>query len=484
MKGYGVVSPKAGSPRKDWYSVSVDTLRGWALLLLILVALGLGWEAYRIWDQRTVERQAAQLIHRAEVLRDQMQGEPGIAAKADWGDALQSLDEARGDFARTAYPESLQKAERSSNLLLAIRDSLRPGASGEAHFVSIQGEVEYRRGGGGQGEDWQEARSNVPLKAGDYVRTAGGGSAEIMFGDGTLFTVRPNTQFIVSPARPAEGGGTEQSIQMDYGWVDLSTTNRASKVKTPAAEARVRQSSEAFVAFDRNSKKGRYGAFRGGLELAAAGGLKREVKELQQVTQTGDLLSDAQALPGRPEPLDPADNREVDPGKEQRLVLSWQPVAGASRYALQVSRNHLFVDNVINDENRAKTHATLGLRGEGTFQWRVAAYGKDGSQGPWSSPRRFRVAAFRSGAGEGDKTPPPLDLEDVKSYGSIFIVGGRTVPGAIVEVNGEQVKVSPDGAFTKTVQLTREGLSFIEIRARDGWGNATEKRLRVFVASP
>ena len=33
----------------------------------------------------------------------------------------------------------------ATTLLLAIRDSLRPGAAGEAHFVSIQGEGEYRR---------------------------------------------------------------------------------------------------------------------------------------------------------------------------------------------------------------------------------------------------------------------------------------------------------------------------------------------------
>ncbi len=472
---------KAGSPRKDWYSISVDTLRGWAFLLLILVILGVSYGAYRLWERQTSERRAEQVIGRARLLLEQLQGEPGVAAKGDFGAARQSLEDAGNDFTRGAFRDSLTNADRSWNLLLAIRESLRPGASGEAHFVSIQGEVEYRRG---NGEEWEEARSNVPIRAGDYVRTTGAGSAEIMFGDGTLFTVRPNTQFIISSPRPAEGGGTEQSIQMDYGWVNLNTSSRASKVKTPGAEARVQQNSEAYVAFDRDSRKGRYGAFHGGLALESKGGLKREVKELQQVTQTGDLLSEAQSLPSRPEPVEPADNLEIDSGKAPRLVLAWQPVSGASRYALQVSRNHLFVDNVIDVENRVKSRATLGLRGEGTFQWRVAAYGKDGTQGPWSPPRRFRVASFRSGAGEGDKTPPPLELEDVKSYGSIFIVGGKTEPGAVVEVNGEQVKVNPDGTFTKTVQLTREGLSFIEIRARDGWGNATVRRLREFVANP
>ena len=59
----------------------------------------------------------------------------------------------------------------------------------------------------------------------------------------------------------------------------------------------------------------------------------------------------------------------------------------------------------------------------------------------------------------------------------------RTEPGADVEVNGESVAVAADGSFTKTVQLGREGWSFVEIRARDASGNETLRRQRVFVES-
>jgi len=205
---------------------------------------------------------------------------------------------------------------------------------------------------------------------------------------------------------------------------------------------------------------------------------------MQQVVQTGDLLSEASSLPDRPEPSAPPDNIDLDMERTHEVVLTWAPVSSAARYALQVSRNHLFVDNVIDVSNRTKNRATLGLRGEGTFQWRVAAYGKDGVQGPWSKPWKFRVASLRDLGGEADKTPPRLDLEDIKSYGSIFIVGGRAEAGSRVEINGEQVKTAADGSFTKTVQLAKEGWSFIEIRARDGAGNETVRRHRVFVENP
>ncbi len=219
------------------------------------------------------------------------------------------------------------------------------------------------------------------------------------------------------------------------------------------------------------------------MEVAAEGGLTREVQPMQQVVQTGDLLSAPAPLPERPELLEPSDNVDLDLEQVRQVVLSWSPVEGAGRYALQVSRNHLFVDNVIDVGNRAKTRATVGLRGEGTFQWRVAAF-KNGLQGPWSKPRKFRVASFRSGGGEKDTIPPELDLADVKSYGSIFIVGGRSEPGARIEINGEQVKTEADGSFTKTVQLSKDGWSFIEIRARDASGNETLRRHRVFVENP
>lgn len=474
---------KAARPQKQWYSVSVETLRALGLLFLIIAVLGLGFLGYRIWESRAMEREAAQVIDEVQELNQRLQSHKRANAyRNELAAAFESFQSARNAFSAGDFRAALEDGRRSRNVLLSIQDSLElpGGTKGQAQFISIQGEVEFRRGDGG---DWEEARSRVALHPGDYVRTSAKGSAEIMFQDSTLYTVRPNTLFMVSGGRPAAGGAAEQSIQMEYGWVDLSTSQGANNVRTPGAVARVKEDSEAFVAVDRGSSHGRFGAFAGGIELSSKGGMTRAVQPMQQVVQTGDLLSEPAPLPGRPDLLEPMDNAELNLERTQQIALAWQPVPDAARYALQVSRNRLFVDNVIDVSNRTKTRATLGLRGEGTFEWRVAAYGRDGVQGPWSVPRKFRVASFAL-AGDSDKTPPELDLEDVKSYGSIFIVGGRTEPGSRVEINGEPVKAEADGSFTKTVQLTKEGWSFIEVRARDGAGNENVRRHRVFVENP
>ncbi|MFL6195706.1 MAG: FecR domain-containing protein [Thermoanaerobaculia bacterium] len=464
----------------------METLKGWGLLLLILVLTVIGFFGYQLWERSSLQRQARAAVAEAESLLLRLSDEKRVASgfAAEYGAARRDLEEAQSRLAVRDFPAALESGQKSRNVLQSILDALSlRGGAGQAQFVEIQGEVEFRRGDGG---DWQEARTRVQLLPGDYVRTAENGSAQIMFLDGTLYTVRPNTQFIVSPAASAAGGGGEQSIEMEYGWVNLSTSAKSSNVKTPGALARVQESSEAFVAVDKGTSQGRFGAYSGGMQLSSSGGLTREVGELQEVTQTGGLLSEPRALPPKPEPLEPQDGLSLDLDQARRLVLAWSPVPGASRYALQVSRNNLFVDNVIDAENRTKARATLGLRGEGSFLWRVAATGPDGVQGPWSIPRKFRVASSsRDGGGDkGDTKPPQLDLDDIKTYGSISVVVGRTEPGARLEINGEQVKPSADGSFTKTVQLSKEGWNIIEVRARDISGNETVRRHRVFVENP
>ena len=471
--------------RRQWYTLSVDTLRGLGFLFLFGVLAFLALGLYRAWQEGAVEREAARLIEESRSLIQRLQGEAGKLAdvRQEYQAAYQDYQQAQAEYGRGAYRAARDSGRRSVGALRAIFEALAlPGAAGEGQFISLQGTVEVRRSAAG---GWEEARNRMPLQQGDSVRTAGSGSAEIRFLDGTLYTVRPNTQFVVTPTAAAGLHG-EQEIGMDYGWVDLSTSTRASLVKTPGAAARVAEDSEVFVAYDRPSRRGRFGTFRGGMEISSPEGERREVGALEQVTERAGRLSATRRLPGRPEPLGPADNLEVDMRRVERLGLAWKPVPGAARYVLQVSRNKFFTDNVIDAPQRTKTTATLGVRGQGSFQWRVAAVGRDGARGPWSAPRSFRVTAFPGAAqGDGgDTTAPRLDLAAVQSYGTIFIVGGRTEPGSEVAINGELVKVEADGSFTKPVQLTQEGWSLIEVKSRDGSGNETTLQRRVFVANP
>jgi Glucodextranase, domain B/FecR protein len=469
-------------PQRGWYTLSVDTLRGWAIFLALAGLAGGGYLGHRYWQAYNQRREAGALIAEAGDLVERLKTSAELDRyRADYDTGRGHLQAARRAYGEKSFPDAWREGALARNVLLAVLNSVeRRGDGGEAGFISVHGDVEFRRGESG---DWEGARTRVNLASGDYVRTGGNGSAEIMFADGTLYTVRPNTSFIVSRGQGEQGGDSERAIAMEYGWVDLNTAGRAARVATPAAEAKVREDSEAFVGYVKETRQGRFGAFRGVVEVVTKGA-RRRLSGLQEVIQVGERLSEPRPLPARPEATAPSDNAQLDVAKAHELVLGWQAVDGAAHYALQVSRNHLFVDNVIDVEDRSKTRATLGLRAAGNFLWRVAAIGRDGSLGPWSEPRSFRVTSEGDGDGAPDRQPPKLELDDVTSYGNIFIVGGRTDPGSTVTVGGEPVKVAADGSFTKTIQLNNEGWSFIEIRASDAWGHEITKRRRVFVDVP
>ncbi len=256
---------------------------------------------------------------------------------------------------RTTSRRAVGQGRRARALLLAILDAGGArAASGEAQFIAVQGGVEFRRGE--QGE-WETARSRDVLHSGDFVKTAANGSAEIVFLDGTLYTVRPNTLFLVTRARNAIGAGSEQAISMEYGWVDLNTAQRGGRVDDAVGRGArgARQRGGGVVRpHDRDRRASR---------LSAAS---------VEVDLEGRRHPQGRAARGDPPEGRPAD-RSARPaagagGRSSRRrtsrrtssrtaasALAWQPVQAASRYALQVSRSRLFVDNLIDVDARTKT---------------------------------------------------------------------------------------------------------------------------------
>ena len=473
------MSPGRNVPKhRDWYKISVDTLRGWGIFVLLIAAAGAGYVGFRAWERYAIQREAAHAIDDARVLFQRLRSERSLAGfKAEYDAAWTGIEEARALYAKARYDDSLAKADRSREMLLSLLDASKNSREGgEAQFIAVQGRVEYRRA---DRAEWEQARARVTLRPGDYVKTGASGSAEIMFGDGTLYTVRSDTFFLVSARTAGEQG---KKVQLQYGWINLNTAQSGSRVATPQAEAVVADQSEAVVSYDEVKREGRFSTYRGRMEVKT-GATSREVAALQTVRQTADKLSAVETLPGPPRLLTPEENADFDYDRQKQLRLQWEGVPGGERYALQVSKNRLFADNVIDVADRRSTGATLGVQGEGTFLWRVAAVAAGNVRGPWSAPGRFRVVSGRSGSGSGDKQPPELQVQSVQKYGSIFIVGGHTEPGAAVTVNEESVTVQADGAFTKTIQLAASGWAFLEVKAVDASGNQATHRTRVFVES-
>jgi len=375
---------------RDWYKIDVDTVRG---VIIFASVLALVYFLYQGWDKIEARYQRgkySRVLLEARSLQRSAKTNQGLADFAEeYSTARQSLQAAEAFAADERWEPALTSAERGRSLLTSVLNQLqRIESNGQAQFIAVSNDVEFRRGERG---DWQRAFSRGVLYAGDYVKTGDRGSTEIMGVDGTVYTVRSDTVILIGRTTGLEGKSTQRSISLTHGWVNLSTARSNSTVTTPQAKAEINEGSSALVSYDGTRRVGRFAIYSGTMDLASSGGQRRNLGALEQVVQTGRSLSEKRPLPSAPLPVDPGDNLELQLGEQDQLVLSWQPVPGASRYALQVARNRLFVRKIIDVDDRETTRATLGLRGDGTFLWRVAAIGESGILGPWSIARRFRV---------------------------------------------------------------------------------------------
>lgn len=467
--------------RRDWYSVSVESIRTWTTLAVLIAAGVVGFLVYQTVAESLQERDAATVIEDSRQLLEELSKRPDVVAlQQELTPARAGLREAQEHFRDGRFAEALSSARQSRTLLLALEARLEERSGARPHqFILVEGTVEVRRGTAGS---WLPARSRQTLSYGDYVRTGNGGSAQILFPDGTFSTVRPNSMILVSRRRSSRDGRQEEQIDMQYGWIDLSThPSSEGRVSTPTAETRVEQDSDATVTYEQESRTSRFIAHRGRMELLEDG-QRREIRPLEQAVKSGDQPARIETVPARVLLTGPPDNSQINLDGKRRVELVWEEVDEAARYALQISRSPMFVNNIIDVVDRSKTTAALGLRGEGSFQWRVAAINSAGERGPWSAPRKFRVASFQ-GDREEDQEPPELKLASAQPHGNFFIFSGTTEPGATVQINGEGVPVSADGRFTKTIQFDRTGLNTVVIQAQDAWGNIRTREQQVFVES-
>jgi hypothetical protein len=367
----------------------METVRVWVFAAVLIVVGVMGVMGYGTIRRHFLMKQVEAAMTESRVLMERLRTEDDLFNfRTEWGNARASLEQARAAVIEDKPDEALKSAERSRALLLTIRDGLlKRGPGGEAKFIAVQGQVEYRRGERGE---WTSARDLTTLFDGDYIKTSENSSAEVMTSDGALFTVRPDTVILVSSSKLPNSPRREQTIALESGWVNLSTSQAPGRIRTPTADAQVRRRTNAVVTYDKDNRRSEFAAFTGGMEVTAKNGQKRTIGELEKVVQNDQSLGAPRKLLEAPALLGPADNVELALD-EAEVTLIWEPVNDASRYALQVSTNKLFVDNVIDVDNRRRTRAKVGLRGEGSFVWRVAAYDSSGARGPWSLYNRFRV---------------------------------------------------------------------------------------------
>lgn len=467
----------------DWVLVRVNTLRRIVAVAVtgILAAALLGFAYVRL--HVPPEMRARRTIEAAEVAKERVLDRPvAVRFRSEFEQAGQQLETARVAYADEEWGRAEHLADDARRWFEGMLGDGQRELVGVGRFFSLEGRIQVQRAGR---PEWQAADLSMPVFNGDFVKSGRDGSAEIMFNDGTLYRVAPNSLLEVhhvDERRRQEGAG---NVTMVTGRLNVYTSASPSTVTTDSTETEIGVDSRVSVDVQETDagEETTVAAFTGAARVRNRQGDEVLVSSREVVAaDPSGRFSSKQRLPDPPSPLEPSNNAAFDLVRQRVIAIRWRTPPGGQRVHLQVSRSQRFggeldVDAQHLEGDGARLRAIL----PGTYFWRLASLGRGAVRSEWGPVRRFRVVDPRSRPVMQDEEPPQLVLAQTQQLGHVFILEGTTEVGAQVTVNDEPVEVDADGRFHKTVETTHEGWNTLRVVAVDPFGNRTERLERVYV---
>lgn len=461
----------------DWYLVSIDRLKKGGLIVLLLALVGAGawwWFA----GQSPRERARRAINDASSTLNDLASVGDFASVQSDFNRGQARLQQARDLFSGSDFPSAESAARDAANIATLALARIPGEGAYDAQFLTVEGEVEFQKGASGT---WRRASARDVLFNGDWVKTGGSASAELIFVNGSLYTIGPNALLEIYSTVDPRTSRKQERVQMQVGSMQINTAAQTSTVRTPGTNVVVSSESTTQVGVGAQKQTEILNLKGSSAVSPAAGGAGVTLAAGQQVQATqGGALSEVQDVIAPPTLVSPADNQVFQAGAERVLELNWRPEPEAASYRLQVSRSRLFSSLEI-DQRLVQTTARTRVTDQGAFYWRIASIDRDGRTGPFTSFRRFRVVGGSGVQGITDKTPPTLQLKrPFRIGGQYYLFEGKVEPGASVFLNDAEIPVESDGSFKKLHTFGKVGWNTVVIRAVDPSGNQTVQRENVY----
>jgi hypothetical protein len=339
-----------------------------------------------------------------------------------------------------------------------------------ARLTAVEGAVKVKPNAR---EAWESARLSDQLHVGDVVQTEPRAGAQISFNSGSVVSVRPDSVVYI-------GGSAEASTaawRVQSGHVNFSVGDETTEIVTPTVRTTALQNASGDIdvadAGETDVK-----IFRGQAEVETTQGQKITLTENQAVQVDAAGKAGARLdLPPPPTLVAPAAKARLPrvAPPEASARLSWNAVKNGVTYRVAMDYNvtqaNLLLSAALDEPDIAGTsHDITGLN-VGRYFWRVSAVNQDGLEGAFSRVSFFAVVEPETPQPTptpGVK-PPALVLETLDEVvPGVVYVGGRTDPGATVVVDGNAVKVMPDGSFSEYVRRSGPGEVVVRATGADG----------------
>jgi hypothetical protein len=351
-----------------------------------------------------------------------------------------------------------------------------------ARFTAMEGRVQVKQAGT---LEWKSATMSMLLHQNDLVQTGGGATAEILFADGTVFNVRPDTLMTIEESSQNLLSRQQRvALSIQSGEANFQTAARTVPGETTISTPTVRTTAE------RETKGNIHVAESGETGLRIFSGTGRATTRTGQtirLTSNEGLHVDASgtagektSLPQVPELTAPPNNTEVsyeDPSRALTLLM-WSVVPGAKAYRVMLDFSTTFARPIVDRQGYPNTQMELRSLDTGTYYWKVAAVGANGEEGAFGGPSRFSLLKSPPSAA----SPPPLMVEPLELRGNVLHVHGRTSPGATLTLDGVRIEVQPDGTFNEFVTF-ESGAPTVLVRSTSVEGAVKQERRPVVVTN-
>jgi len=179
-----------------------------------------------------------------------------------------------------------------------------------------------------------------------------------------------------------------------------------------------------------------------------------------EVDVQGKVLREG-VTPPLVEPIAPKNGAKI--ATRGQVTFEWTTVDGAKAYVVEVFGGR--EKSVRRRVAAPRSKVSIDLE-SGQYLWAVRAE-VDGNVGVAHEHWMVDV--------DVDQTPPRLEVSEpsagASARGASIRVAGMSEPGARVRINGREVTVERDGAFSAEINVGR-GISNIVVQATDELGNA------------
>src|SRR5688572_3947069 len=316
-----------------------------------------------------------------------------------------------------------------------------------ARIISFEGDVRIIRA---STRETIVVTKSTYISAGDTVQTQADGRAVVQMIDGSVYSVRPNSTVVIRD-NSSLFGGKNVRVSLDDGQLNVRTDQQAENVENIVemsdTETRLKSQTEASFNADGDNNNGEIRISRGSVETTV-GGQQQTIGENEFASVSSGKINSKEKLLPAPRHLLPANSGQVTDltGSGAGFYFQWQPEgqSGVTSYHFQAARSPYFAsDSLIVDRGSlsGRDFRINGLQ-PGTYYWRTRATSGSGQTSDWSEPWRFNVIR-RDATRKIDASE--WNVERVG--GNVFIVSGRTMPGALVRSLGRETFAAGDGSF-------------------------------------